>query len=171
MKRLLINRTDIAEWKQVSSTVHDKTLNEHIFNAQFLDLQKLMGTEFFNDMERNYDSVVYKALLNEGDYVFEGTTYFNAGIKRVLVDYAYARYIILGSNQDTPFGQVVKQTNESMPSSKEDKKTIHKMNQQSAFGYWESVVNFLNRNASDYPLWNSTNCVNRQSNFKISRIG
>ena len=171
MRRLLINRTDIAEWKNISKTVNDEVLNPFIFDAQFIDLQKLMGSQFFNDLERNYDNVVYQSLLNAGDYTHLSVIYYNAGIKRVLVDYAYSRYVLLGSNRDTPFGLVVKQTQDSQPSSIEDKKTMHKMNQQSAFNYWESVVDFINRNETDYPLWNDAECVVKRGSFRISRIG
>lgn len=171
MRRLLINRTDIAEWKDVSQTINDKVLNQFIYDAQFIDLQKLMGSQFYNDLERNYDSTVYQALLNEGDYTHLSVTYFNAGLKRVLIDYAYARYTLLGSNRDTPFGRVIKQTPESVETSIEDKKTIHKMNQQTGFNYWENVVDFINRNTSDYPLWRDAECIVKRGSFRISRIG
>ena len=171
MRRLLINRTDIADWKDVSQTINDKVLNQHIYDAQFIDLQKLMGSQFYNDLERNYDSTVYQSLLNEADYTYLSVTYFNAGLKRVLVDFAYARYILLGSNRDTPFGLVVKQTNESVQASQEDKKTIHKANQHTAFNYWENVVDFINRNTADYPLWQDAECVVKRGTFRISRIG
>ncbi len=171
MRRLLINRTDIVEWKDISDTINDKVLNQHIYDAQFIDLQRLMGSQFYNDLERNYDNTVYQSLLNEGDYTHLSTTYFNAGIKRVLVDYAYARYVLLGSNRDTPFGLVVKQTNESVQTSIEDRKTIHKINQHSGFNYWENVVDFINRNSTDYPLWNEAECIVKRGSFRISRIG
>lgn len=168
---LLINRTDIAEFRDISQTVHDKVLNQHIFDAQFQDLQRLMGVQFYNDLLRNFDNTVYQALLNDADYVFETVTYSNVGLKTVLVHYAYARYALLGSNKDTPFGLVVKQTENSQPASEGNKKSLHKMNQIMAFNYWENVRDFLNRNESDYPLWNSGKCITRSGNFRISKIG
>ena len=170
-KVLLITRTDIAEFKDISQTVHDKVLNQHINDAQFMDLQPLLGVQLFNDLLRNYTDANYQSLLNEGDYTYNSVTYFNVGLKRVLIDYVYSRYILLGSNKDTPFGHVVKQTDSSVQSSEGNKKTIHKQNQQMAFANWNNVEDFINRNADDYPLWNSGSCINKTGNFRISKIG
>lgn len=168
---LLINRTDIAEFRDISKTVLDKIINQHIYDAQFQDLQRLMGVQFYNDMLRNHTDAIYQTLLNDADYVFQNITYSNVGLKTVLVHYAYSRYALLGHNKDTPFGLVVKQTENSLPSSEGNKKSLHKMNQTMAFNYWENVRDFLNRNASTYPLWNNGRCIDHRGNFRISKIG
>lgn len=173
-KRYLINRMDIAEFRDISNTVHDKVLNQFITDAQFADLQPLLGSNFFNDLERNFDSASdpnYKFLLNGGDYTHNGVTYTCYGLKVVLVHFAYGRYILLGSNKDTPFGHVVKTSESSQPSSDANKKTIHKQCQQLAFNYWENVRTFLNRKADDYPLWKEGGCSTVKGSFRMKRIG
>lgn len=171
MKRLLINRTDISEWKQVSQTVHDKVLNQFIFDAQFQDIQRLLGVEFFNDLMRNYDSAIYQSLLNESDYTYNSVTYSMVGLKSVIVHYAYARYVLLGHNTDTPFGMVVKGTDNSTQTTEGNKKTIHKINQEMGFNLWENVLDYINRNISDYPLFRNSDCGIRTGGFRISKIG
>jgi hypothetical protein len=171
MKTLLINRNDIAEYKQISESVHDKILNMHIQDAQFMDVQKLLGVNFYNDLIRNSEDVNYVTLLDGGDYTYNSITYTNVGLKAVLVHYTYSRYVLLGSNNDTPFGLVMKQTNDSVPTTDQNKKIIYTQNQQMAFNYWENVRDFLNRNLTDYPLWNDVNCVVQNNNFRISKIG
>lgn len=167
---LLINRTDIAEFRQISDTVYDDVLNQHIVDAQFSDLQNLMGINFYNDLIRNYTDANYVTLLDGGTYTYQGITYTNVGLKAVLVHYAYGRYIQFGSQTDTPFGYVDKLNQTSQPVSNDAKKTMAKMNQQVAFNYWENVNLFLERNAEDYPLYES-GCVTQNRSFRISKIG
>ena len=167
---LLINRTDIAEYRQISKSVPDKVLNQFINDAQFVDIQKLLGRDFYNDLIRNYTDANYQTLLNGGDYTYQSVTYTNVGLKTVIVHYAYARYVLEGSQIDTPFGDVLKLNPDSQPTSDGSKKTKAKSNQQTGFNYWENVLDFLDRNASDYSLWESS-CVVKRGGFRISKIG
>jgi len=172
----LITRTDIAKYKQISKTADTtaiNTLNQFIDDAQFADLQPLMGSDFYNDMIRNYDNVVYQSLINGGDYEYNGTTYTNYGLKAVIVHYAHGRYVLNGSQIDTPFSYIEKLNSDgtSKQVSTESKKNTSKMSQQLAFNYWENVKAFLDRNETDYPLWTSNCNVRRSGGFRISKIG
>ena len=167
--KLLINRVDIGEYRNLSRSVLDNVLNPHILDAQFNDLQKLIGADFFNDLIENYDSVAYQALLNAGTYTYDSVTYTNVGLKTVLVHYAYSRYARFGSDTDTPFGMVVKNTESSSPISTEDKKAKYTENRSLAFNYWENVKKFLDRNEDDYPLWENS-CKRQYSTLKIKTI-
>ncbi len=167
---LLINRTDIADYRQISDTVKDKVLNSFINDAQFVDVQKLLGRDFYNDLIRNFTDTNYQTLLNSGEYTFQTVTYTNVGLKAVIALYTYSRYVLEGSQIDTAFSFVEKLNPDSQPVSMESKKTRAKSNQQTAFNYWENVIDFLDRNSSDYPLWVS-GCVVKRSGFRISKIG
>ncbi len=169
----LINRNDFAtnNRKITDSNYNNGTLNQHIEDAQKVDVQKLMGRDFFNDMIRNYTDTKYQALLNSGDYVYQGDTYTNYGLKSVITLYAYARYIVAGSQTDTPFGYIEK-TNQDNSSARVDldrKKTMAKSNEESAFQDWENVKDFLDRNATDYPLWNQS-CIQKSGGFRFKKI-
>lgn len=167
---LLATRADIAKYRQISKSVLDAVLNQYINDAQFVDVQQLMGAEFFNDMLRNYTAANYQALLKEASYVHETVTYTNYGLIAVISLYSYSRYILFGGYTDTPFGFVQKVTDESQPVSYNDRKSAGKDAQQNAFYYWENVRDFLNRNEADYPLWKNDCRVNKKR-FKISKIG
>ena len=167
----LITRDDIAQYRQITDNVHTlKIINQHIIDAQFSDIQKLLGVDLYNDLIRNETDSKYVDLLNGGTYTYDNVTYTNVGLKAVIVHYAYGRYILQGSQTDTPFGYVQKTNNSSQEVSFAAKKNMSKMNQQMAFTYWENVKNFLDRNKTDYPLWNS-NCNIRRGGFRISKIG
>ena len=166
---LLVTKTDISAYKQVSDTLGDKIINPFILDAQFNDLQKLLGPNFYNDLIANSTDAKYVTLLTGGSYTYNSVTYQNHGLKSVICLYAYARYILFGSNIDTPFGFVEKLTNESQAVSYEQKKSISKDAQNTAFIYWENVRDFLRRNSSTYPLF-LTDCNNNVGGFKISKI-
>jgi len=167
----LINRTDFANNNRqiTQSNYNSGTLAQHIEDAQKVDLQSLMGRDFFNDMIRNYTDANYQTLLNGGDYIYSGSTYSNYGLKSVLVLYAYGRYIISGSQTDTPFGYVEKDSNDSTKVELSRKKAMGKSNSQAGFNDWENVKDFLDRNASDYPLWNAS-CIQKTGVFRFKKI-
>lgn len=169
---LLINRNDFGtNNRQVTQSNYDTgALNQHISDAQFVDVQKLLGLDFYNDLIRNYTDIKYQTLLNGGSYVYNNTTYTNVGLKSVIVFYAYARYVLMGSQTDTPFGYIEKTTSDSVRVSEGGKKNMFKENQNIAFNYWENVRHFLDRNSSDYPLWED-NCFIKRGTFRVSKIG
>ena len=168
---ILITRTDIAQYVQISDSIYDDVLNQHILDAQFSDIQKLIGSDFYNDLARNYTADNYQTLLNGGIYDYNGITYTNVGLKAVLVRYFYSRYVLFGGYTDTPFSFVEKLNDNSKIVDNNGKKTVSKMNEQMSFTYWENVKQFLDRNSSDYTFWDYENCINTRNNFRISRIG
>ena len=173
MGTLLINRQDyINNNRQVTQSNYEPgKLDESTSDAQVVDVQKLLGVEFYNDIVRNSTTNLNQTLLNGGDYVFNDITYTNVGLKSVIVFYGYARYILFGSVQDTPFSLVEKETNFSSRVDFEKKKSVSKNNENIAFNYCESVKAFLDRNETDYPLWTNKCFVKRRSGFRISKIG
>lgn len=168
---LLINRADFTTYNRNLSQSNYNTgnLEQHISDAQFVDIQKLMGMDFYNDMIRNYTDANYQTLLNGGVYTYKGITYTNYGLKSVIVFYAYARYILMGSQVSTPLGYIEKNGQNSTAVSYEGKKTMFKLNQQTAYNYWENVRLFIERNKTNYPLWDN-NCTTSRTVFRISKI-
>jgi len=168
---LLINRIDFANnYRNISQSNYNLgNLDQHISDAQFVDIQRLMGIDFYNDLIRNSNSANYQSLLIGGDYTYKGTVHTNVGLKSVIVFYAYARYLMFGSNVSTPFGLVQKQGNNSSEISFADKKTMSKNNEQTGYNYWENVRLFIERNKNDYPLWKE-NCLIQRQEFRISKI-
>lgn len=168
---LLVNREFIATKVQISDSVYDNILNEQIRNAQFLDVMPLMGSDFFDDLMRNSTDANYIALLDGGDYTYNGLNYTNIGLKTVITHYFNARYKKFGSKVDTAFGFTQKTNENSLNVSDKSKQVDYKQNQQIAFAYWRSVEKFLNRNTSDYTFWDSPDvCKTTNKQFRISKI-
>ena len=167
---LLINSIDCRQWKPISDDVFEETFNAFVRESQFMDLEPLIGAEFYDDLLINADSTANELLLDGGTYQFEGKTYTNNGLKAVLVHYSYARYIKFGSFTDTAFSFVQKLNPESEPVSDTQKQIIFKQNQQIAFKYWSNVRLFLERKSTDYPLYGSECIQATKSGFRINKI-
>jgi hypothetical protein len=152
---MLVTREDFLKLdRNISESNYNKrTLDGHIRDAQFVDLQTLMGMDFYQDVVHNNVQNKYDFLINGGQYTYQGKTYFCEGLKAVIVYYAYARYILQGSNVDTPFGLVNKETPESSRTPYNEKKAIWKQNRQTAGIYWSNVTQYLNRNKNEFPLY------------------
>ena len=165
----LITGVDIRQHKQISESAYEDTLNQHIKEAQFLDVQELLGANMYNDLLRNLDDVKYTALLDGGEYTYQSDTYSNVGLKTVLVHFAYARYIKFGSFTDTAFSLVEKTEENSTPVSESTKQVIYKNNQQIAHKYWANVKAYLDRNKSTYPLWDLL-CTDVDKTFRMEKI-
>lgn len=166
---MLITRSDFSTFNRPISQSQYNTgkLEQHIQDAEFMDVKKLLGSDFYYDIQANPTKAEYKTLLDGGRYEFNGITYTNVGLKSVIVHYAYARYVLMGDQIDTPFGYVQKtnpDTSERVPY--QMKKAQYEMNRQIAMSKWENVVNYIERNPSDYPLFDRL--IRR--NFKFSKI-
>jgi hypothetical protein len=163
----LVNRSDIALYKQISSTVYDDVLNSTIIDAQFQDVAPLLGERLFNDVMTN--PATYNDLLNGGTYDYNGITYTNYGLKAVISYYTYARYVYYGSNIDTPFSMVNKlEGSNSTPVSEKAKKDLYILNRDSAFKIWGSVKLFLERTKVE--LYTDSCKTKPNNTFKISKI-
>ena len=166
----LITKSDIAEHREISRGVKDDKINPFIDDAEFQDLRPLLGDKFYSDLVANISETNYANLLNEFEYTFDGVTYKNPGLKKVLCIYAYSRYILFGSFTDTAFGFVQKSNQDSTPVGDSQKRNIYTQERNTAFNYWCEVEKFINRNKSDYPLWNSGNSTKKRGRFRISKI-
>ena len=163
----LITRTEIQQYKQISKSIFDDKLNDLIIDAQFNDLQPLIGERLFNAILD--DVATYSELLDGGTYEYQGITYTNYGLKAVLAHYVYARYAMFGDLIDNPFGITSKiNVNESKPIDYAFKKNLYANNRATAYNYWLNVERFLIR--TNEPLFT---CLTGKASgtFKISKIG
>jgi hypothetical protein len=162
----LVNRDDIALFKQISKTVVDAKLNDVIIQTQIDDIRPLLGESLFNDLMNDVSS--YSDLMDGGTYTYNGITYTNYGLKAVISYYVYARYMMFGAVIDTPFGLVEKLNNQdSKPVDYSIKKSLYQTNRQSAFNIWLTVRDYLIR--TNNPLFNNL-CTIHKNNFKIRKI-
>ena len=165
----LINKSDIIDVRQISKSVSEGIINNFIDEAQLLDLKPLIGENLYQEIVLNTSN--YHDLLNEITYNYNGSQLTSCGLKKVLIHFAYARYVMNGSTTDTPFGMVEKQFQDGRNIERTSKKEIYKYNQQIAFQYWQEVERYLNRNQELYPSWKNGYCEpRRNTSFRINKI-
>lgn len=169
---LLIDKTEVANHREISTSVRDEKINPYIGDAQKLDLKPLLGDELYFDL-------VYKKeqgddisdLMEPLNYSYDGKRYSHEGLNKVLSIFTNARYVLGGSGTDTPFGYVEKNFQDGNPVSATSKRDIYKSDRQAAVDYFSEVALFLNRNTDTYPLWLS-GCKKRglKGGMRLSKI-
>ena len=152
---MLITKSDISQYRQISQSVPDDIINQAIQDAELLDLKPLLGELLYYDLITNKAIAKYVDLLNGKTYVYNDNNYTTLGLKVVIANLAYARYIIFSGEKDTPFGLVNKNSQYSVSSEFTKKKAMAKQAEQISYEYFKSVKDFLTRKPDDYPLWES----------------
>lgn len=169
---MLITKSDILTYRDISKSVRDDKINPYIKDAERLDLRPLLGERLYRDLVANQASQIYIDLLDPKDYVdSQGELRGHGGLKEILCLYAWSRYVMFGSFTDTSFGHVKKKTQDSEPLSYQEKKSIYTQDTQTALTLWGDVERYINANSDSYPLWNSGSCARRVNRtFNISKI-
>lgn len=171
-----ITKKEIAKHREISRGVRDDKINPFIDESQFLDVRPLLGDRLYlvldSESKEGPQSNRFTELMEGGNYEYNGNTYFNPGLEKVLSIFSYARYILLGSFTDTAFGFVQKSDQDSAPVGDAQKRNIHKMEQQSAAIYFSQVALFINRNIDTYPEFKRDGVckTNTSGRFRISKI-
>ena len=148
-----------AARRQLSPSVEEAKLNDYIEEAQLKDVRPLLGEKFYAaiDAVRVAEGSTYDELLESTTYTHDGDAFRNPGLKDVIARFAYARYKRYGHVEDTLFGSVVKQNQESRETSKAEKEAEYHENRITAGEQWNSVKAYLNRKSTTYPLWSNNN--------------
>lgn len=169
---MLITKSDILTYRDISKSVRDDKINPYIKDAERLDLRPLLGERLYRDMIANTTSQIYIDILDAKDYNDDnGEPRGHGGLKEILSLYAWSRYVMFGSFTDTSFGHVKKKTQDSEPLSYQEKKSIYTQDTQTALTLWGDVERYLNINSETYPLWKSGSCSQRTNRtFNISKI-
>ena len=166
MVDLIIDKADIAEFKQISKALSVDKSDEYIREAQEIDLRALLTPKFYADLIANYTETKYQTLINGTTYVVDGITYEFNGLKAVLTYYAYARLVLTVDVVNTPFGLNRKLSQDSEPISATQKRDIRDESRQTASTYFQQVKAYIEAHEDDYPYYfegckTSKNFLNR----------
>jgi len=167
---MLIDRTDIALYREIARGVKEDKINPYIDDAQLLDLKPLLGSALYYDMVKNSTDQKYINLLDAKEFQVNEITYSHVGLKKILAIYADARYKLFGSFTDTSFGYVEKNYQGSTTVPQNSKKDYYKLNQQIATQYFSDVALFLDNNKETYTLWKQGCETRPMGTFRISKI-
>lgn len=157
---ITLEQADFECVGQIAKHCDNDKLCIAIDEAKTFDLNPLL-CEMYPSVNENWDSEdeIWTDLIDGSDYTdCKGRTKSHLGVKRVLIYYAYSRYLFLNGFNDTPNGSVRKTNNFSIPTPLAEVKTFADKYRDMGFEAFKGVKDFLCRNASDYEDFNSNNC-------------
>ena len=168
----LITPQEFTTFRNVGNKFDPKKIGEAIEQAQS-DLREIMGNPFFFDVMKNHTSPEYTDLMAGSEYT-EGTyLMMHNGIKSLLADLTYARYIYEINTTLTPFGAVTKTHGDSAPVSHSMIKDLVKQTRIDSDKNWQLIEGYLEVNKDTFPVWasqNSCNTSNNNGSFQQTRF-
>ena len=154
---LLITKAQAMAFLQIAVGVADNEYEKFIEQAQDFDLKELVCEEFFYDLLKNKAEPNYVKLIDGGEYEYNGNNYSFKGLAGVLSFFSYARFQLESPAVSTSFGMQFKTTPNSTPVPLEERRNTYYQKKSQANKLMEDVVKFIERNITDYPLWDSCN--------------
>lgn len=145
---------------QVAMHCNLEKLNIAISEAIKFDGRALL-CGLFNDVSANWRSKekVWADLINGGDYIgCNNVTAHHAGLKEVLVYYAYARYLVINNTDDTASGTARKTNQFSIPTPMKEIYSLSNRYRNMAAQLWKDTEAFICLNRDDYKGANLSNC-------------
>jgi hypothetical protein len=122
--------------------------------AETVELQKLLGVAFLQDVQNNPLTAPNVALLDGASFVDrEGNTIEHKGLRFILAYLIYSEYVGTSYINDTFTGFVKKNRTESESISAGEVRRLQERNRNIALAAWEVTKQFLDINKADYPLW------------------
>lgn len=105
------------------------------------DLQKYLGTEFYQELKRNTSN--YALLLTGGSYDYNGITYTFGGLKSVCAYLLYAKYVRQSYITDTFSGMVAHTGDGFQRLSSAELANQESMYKEIAGTYWDECLAYL----------------------------
>jgi hypothetical protein len=157
----LITIEDIKEIRPMAQ-LDVKRVDPYITEAQENDLRPILGDALFYDFVTNYTVAKYRELLNGKTYTQNGYSIFFPGLKPMLCYFALARITQNNAINLTSYGIVQKEMNGSQPVDQRLIGALVTELRDVANSYQTRLIDFLNENASTYPLFNVSSNKDRQ---------
>lgn len=159
----LITHQEFAEYKDIGKKLDEKKINECIADAQSVDLYDLLA-DFIYDVVENREEPNYADLMNGSTYTVNGLKYSQIGLKSLLADLVYPRYMYKVNVNLTPFGAVSKFSDNSEPIDRNVLKDIAKQSQIDADIKFKSIKRYLQANKELFPRYQCGNNPNIHTN-------
>ena len=137
---------------QLASHCDKEKLEIATQEALLFDIEPLL-CEMYVDIDDNWNSqdAIWKDLIDGSTYEgCGGRDVRNLGVKRMILYYIYARYIVLNNFNDTPNGHVTKTNQFSLPKPLKELEQFSDKYRSMGYAVWENVKKFVCHNRDDY---------------------
>lgn len=145
----ILTPEEFTNYRSISKKFDAKKIGECIEQAQNADLYDILG-DFLFDVLSNKDTQSYQDLLSGSTFQIDGETYTHFGLKSLLADFTYARYMYVINSNHTPFGFQQKLTDDSNPVDRNMIKDIVKQTQIDAGIKFRIINKYLVENESTF---------------------
>lgn len=174
MSKLLIQVSDIAEYRPISKEISTDRISPFIREAQENDLRDLFGELLYQDFMAKVDSTLdpmydeYQKLYRGDTYVYQGNQYIYDGIVPMLCYLSLARYAPNATSNFTRFGMTKKSGGEAG-----ETMTVQEIDniatELRAIGqsYGRKVKDYLERRSAFFPKYGGTNPNHSNSGIKF----
>lgn len=140
---MFITRNDLIQYFDLSSNIDATRIDKFASEQERIKCSQFLGRVLYDELLAADLSIPkWKSLLNQ--------------VKPMLIYWTYASYLMRGQIFNTATGAVIKQTDQSIPLSDQEKKLALDDVCNSARFYESELQNFLEANAVDYPNYIST---------------
>jgi len=123
MAAQILTVEELKTYRDLGGKVDIDKATEAIREAQQVELYDAFGYFSF-DIIKNKDEANYADLMNGSEFTISNDLFIHEGIKSLLADYAFARYLAKLKMNLTPFGITIKTNEDSVPV---DMKTVDSM--------------------------------------------
>jgi len=181
----LITYKEVLLINPLLSDYNEDKIMKYIVDSQKLDIRPLLGTQLYLDLINNIDynlsepysdSIVftdskYNDLMNGCEWTYNDKLDMHEGLKTVLVNYAYARYLPNSTSVNSESGEMELIRDFSRPLSSARMSEIVQQANSAAYVFWQSIERFLKQNRTIYTLYTCTPDSAEKSGIRISAIG
>lgn len=138
----LITAAEFAALRNISKKIDTDKVDEAVELAENSDLNDILG-DFFFDVVKNQAAENYADLMAGAEFTYEGENYIHKGIKALLADYTYARFIYMINVSLTPFGAVTKFSQDSQGVDRNTIKDLSKQAQVDASIKFRTIEKYI----------------------------
>jgi hypothetical protein len=176
MDSLIVSVPDILQYRPMSKNILQDRVEVFVQEAQMVELVQILGDALYYDFITKFDATGdpmyanYQALLNGSTWTTNGYVRKHYGLKPIVVYYALARLVANNQINITSYGVTSKVNPNSEPVSEAALRNQIIELRSIAISYQETTLDFLNDNATTYPLFNYNNEEPKQTSFRIFDI-
>lgn len=152
----ILTVVEFAELRSISKKYDIDKVEQAITQAHG-DLREALGDAFFYDVMKNQVDAKYTDLLEGSEFTKDDFILYQNGIKSLVADYAYARYLYELNINHSPFGIVNKNSQDSSPVDRNTIKDIVKQTNQDAARKWDLIEDYLNVSEEIFTVWKKAN--------------
>jgi hypothetical protein len=159
----LVSLANIQDLKYICDSVKNSASWPHFCSeAQMLDVKVWLTDALLNELitqeTLGTTTILNKALLDGGSYVYQTRTYLFQGLRNCIAYYAFARFTNRTPYNYTAAGIVIKDSDLSTPATDKQVQRLETEARLTAEAIKCEVITYLNRNHASYPLWDDKGC-------------